>query len=143
MFRLDPGVDEVAHFPGITHGQLPYSIKQMISHEVAKEKMRRDEPAVAVATKRVEPSKEALEKSDDKPKELPNHLRQKLSAKQIEVKERVPVDFFGRQIQPKFDPAKEAAKKANNIIVSDVWFKFKEGYSNAVKRNVRMKDLLL
>ena len=82
----------------------------------------------------------------DKPKkepnpELPNHLRQKLTAKQVDVKEHVPVDFFGRKIQPKIDPAKEAVRKANDIIISDIWFKFKEGYNNAVRRNIRMKDL--
>ena len=57
------------------------------------------------------------------------------------VKEHVPVDFFGRKIVTKVDPAKEAAKKENEIIISDVWFKFKEGYNNAVRRNIRMKDL--
>lgn len=76
-------------------------------------------------------------------KELPNHLRQKLEAKRVEVKEHVPVDFFGRRIEPKpMDADKEAAKKANEIIISDVWFKFKEGYNNAVRRNIRMQDLL-
>ena len=58
------------------------------------------------------------------------------------MKEHVPVDFFGRRIQPKIDPAKQAEKKANEIIISDVWFKFKEGYNNAVRKNIRMKDLL-
>ncbi len=145
FFRLDPAIDDVAQYPGITHGQLPYSIKQLISHEVAKEKMRRDEPVsnakpipIAKEDKRSKNEGEA-----EKRKELPNHLRQKLTAKQIEVKERVPVDFFGRKIVQKVDPVSEAEKKANNIIVSDVWFKFKEGYNNAVKRNIRMKDMLL
>ena len=41
----------------------------------------------------------------------------------------------------KIDPAKEAVRKANDIIISDIWFKFKEGYNNAVRRNIRMKDL--
>ena len=60
----------------------------------------------------------------------------------MEVKEHVPVDFFGRRIQPKIDPVKEAEQKANEIIISDVWFKFKEGYNNAVRKNIKMKDLL-
>ena len=60
----------------------------------------------------------------------------------MQVKEHVPVDFFGRKIIAKVDPAKEAAKKENEIIISDVWFKFKEGYNNAVRRNIRLKDLI-
>ena len=30
----------------------------------------------------------------------------------------------------------------NEIVKTDVWFRFKEGFSNAVRRNVKMKDLL-
>ena len=137
MYKLDPNIEEVAYFKDINHTQLPYAIKQLIAHEVEKEKMRRSDagrPEVIPEEKKAEPS--------TKKAELPNHLRQKLEIKQVEVKEHVPVDFFGRRIQPKIDPIKEAAQKANEIIISDVWFKFKEGYNNAVRKNIKMKDLL-
>ena len=51
-------------------------------------------------------------------------------------------DFFGRKI--KVDPAKKKDENDKNseILSSDIWFKFKEGFNNAVRRNVKMKDLL-
>lgn len=136
VYKLDPHVEDVVHFQDIKHDQLPYAIKQLISHEVEKEKMRKSEVHVQEKTvKKTEVKK-------DNPA-VPNHMRQKLEIKQIEVKEHVPVDFFGRRIQPKpVDPVVEAARKANEIIISDVWFKFKEGYNNAVRKNIRMKELL-
>ncbi len=136
IYKLDPDIEAVAHFRDISHPQLSYAIKQLIAHEVEKEKMRRSD---YVENKAVEAEK----KGPATVPVLPNHKRQKLEAKQVEVKDHAPVDFFGRRIQPKApDPAKEAAKKANEIIISDVWFKFKEGYNNAVRRNIRMKELL-
>ena len=39
------------------------------------------------------------------------------------------------------DPAK-LEQKANETVKSDIWFKFKEGYSNAVRRNIKMKDIM-
>ena len=117
------------------------AIKQLIAHEVTKEKMRRSEPATipeTASTKSV-PSKDDKTKNEE---ELPSHLRQKLTAKKVEVKEHVPVDFFGRKIVPKQVDAEKDAKPKNEIIISDVWFKFKEGYNNAVRRTIRMKDML-
>lgn len=127
-YKLDPNVEEVALFPDIQHAQLPYAIKQMIAHEVIKEKMRRSEP-VAIP----EPEKPAKAE-----KELPNHMKQKLEAKKVEVKEHVPVDFFGRRIEAK--PEDEA--KNVSIISLGVIYKFKEGYNNAVRKTIRMKELL-
>lgn len=137
-YKLDPNIEDVAYFKDIQHQSLPYAIKQLIAHEVEKEKMRRSDTSVPTAAPVTKVAQDG-----DKEKELPNHLRQKLEAKRVEVKEHVPVDFFGRRIEPKpLDADKEAAKKANEIIISDVWFKFKEGYNNAVRRNIRMQDLL-
>jgi hypothetical protein len=38
---------------------------------------------------------------------------------------------------------KQTVSAANDIVKTDIWFKFKEGYSNAVRRTVKTKDLLL
>ena len=38
------------------------------------------------------------------------------------------------------DEAKQSKK--NNIINSDIWFKFKEGYSNAVRRVPKIKEFI-
>ena len=51
----------------------------------------------------------------------------------------IPTDFFGRQIAPK---AKTAGEVKNSLLSNDIWFKFKEGYSNAVRRTIRLQDLV-
>ena len=77
---------------------------------------------------------------------VPNHL-QKLKAKNIDVADRVPVDFFGRRIEKvtKTTAAVTDGKESNKkeeLVFSDVWFNFKEGFNNAVRRTIRMKDLM-
>ena len=74
-----------------------------------------------------------------------------LQAKRLDAgaEERSPVDFFGRPIDRARAAAAAtasaggaAAQRANaEIVSSDIWFKFKEGYNNAVRRLVRMRDL--
>ena len=49
-----------------------------------------------------------------------------------------PTKSFAFQV----DLVKQAKKEESDLVKSDIWFKFKEGYSNAVRRNVKMKDLL-
>ena len=51
----------------------------------------------------------------------------------------IPTDFFGRQIAPK---AKTTGEVKNSLLSNDIWFKFKEGYSNAVRRTIRLQDLV-
>lgn len=34
------------------------------------------------------------------------------------------------------------SEKVDEIVKSDIWFHFKEGFSNAVRRSVYIKDLL-
>ena len=41
FYKLDPNIEDIAYFKDINHSQLPYAIKQLISHEVEKEKMRK------------------------------------------------------------------------------------------------------
>ena len=152
IYRLDPELEEVAYFPDIKNNVLPYAIKQLVAHEVEVEKMRRKEPSTdenSIA-KQVVPKKENIKDIDKKEEGvksanvIPNHL-QKLKAKDIHVKERVPVDFFGRKIEKKNENKGNVDGKGNNkgeLVFSDVWFNFKEGFNNAVRRTIRMKDLI-
>ncbi len=121
---------------------LPYAIKQLIAREIDVERMRKEEAAEAKPLTAAAPLKEPKVKAGT-PEALPNHLRQKLEAKKVDVTERRPVDFFGRPIDT--ETLKKSANKEeeerNRIVSSDIWFRFKEGYNNAVRRNVRMKDL--
>ena len=72
----------------------------------------------------------------------------KLEAKKVDAKvEKRPVDFFGRALDQEALKRKEEALNnelgANKTLVSsDIWFKFKEGYNNTVRKNIRMKDMM-
>jgi len=143
VYKLDPDIEAVAHYPNIFHQKLPYAIKQLVAHELMKEKMRRSEPVTPMNIAESAKPKDPTGNKNADEKNLPSHLRQKLTAKQVEVKDHVPVDFFGRKIQVKIPTADETKEsKKNEIIISDVWFKFKEGYNNAVRRTIRMKDMI-
>jgi len=173
-YRLDPPVEEVAHFPDINHRSLPYAIKQMIAHEVEVEKMRREDESRRGPTPTGNHPLAATSSSTDQktaaengPPNQPagagsgsaaapsNHWNQKLQPKKagLPEKEHVPTDFFGRVIQAKSGSgpnggatgnAKEnggGAGQKTNLLSNDIWFKFKEGYNNAVRRTVRLQDL--
>lgn len=154
--RLDPSIEDIIHFPDVKHKSLSYSLKQLIAHEVEVEKMRSDNshrPVTREESKK-EKKQESQQTVDGKPKEqqpplkennksVPSHLH-KLQAKEIDVKQdKSPVDFFGRKIEVK--TVATAAKNDSNssaIVSSDIWFKFKEGYNNAVRKHIKMKDFI-
>ncbi|XP_040575885.1 chromosome transmission fidelity protein 18 homolog [Lepeophtheirus salmonis] len=126
LYRYDPSLDEVAHFPGIKHSMFSYSVQQVVSHEISIEKMRRRDKNEASTLKapvqnKEETKKKELVKKDDEPAD--------------------PVDFFNRKIPREIVEAREKDKK-NNALISGVIFVFKEGYNNAVRRTVRISDFL-
>ncbi|XP_035765948.1 chromosome transmission fidelity protein 18 homolog [Neolamprologus brichardi] len=86
------------------------------------------------------------------PKASRNH-QQRLEniVKQTTVESRPEVDFFGRAVAPKPQrpqPSSDTGEKRADLSMgtavgnSDVWFRFNEGMSNAVRRNVYIRDLL-
>ena len=118
---MDPDVESVVCFPGtarLTH--LTYGTKQLISHQIELEKMRRLDVAKAAAKSlekaptEVTPARAsqgqvvaARGQGQEGPvtprgaKKTLNHLVT-LSAKPVEVKSAVPTDFFGRAIKVRF-----------------------------------------
>lgn len=60
------------------------------------------------------------------------------------VVERVKKDFFGRVIAEEKDEAKRRRTETNSLlkIEPDVWVRFHEGYSNAVRKPVVFAELL-
>ncbi|XP_067858954.1 chromosome transmission fidelity protein 18 homolog isoform X2 [Heptranchias perlo] len=158
VYMLDPNLEDVCRFPDLpARRPMTYQAKQLIAREIELEKMRRTE---ALLNARNTGKKEAVEVKN-KPSEsiksskpcVKNH-EQRLEnvLKSVIVEERPEVDFFGRQVVKKnivststgAEPAKESAEKSIGKAVgkSDVWFRFNEGVSNAVRRNVYIKDLL-
>merc|ERR1712096_36840 len=122
---------------------LSYGTKQLIAHEIDREKMRRENvteaPFVASQEEKEEKGVENTENTPKGKKKTDSHL-QKLQAKPVSVAPAVAMDFFGRAV--KVDPTKQAKKEENPLLKSDIWFKFKEGYTNAVRRTIKMKDLV-
>jgi chromosome transmission fidelity protein 18 len=145
-YRMEPDVEGVVCFPGQRRAvTLSYGTKQLISHEVELEKMRRIDAAkasVAPEGPASQPEGLAGGATPKGAKRTFNHLAT-LAAKPVEVKPTVATDFFGRPIKvPVLTVAEQAKKSESDLVKSDIWFKFKEGYSNAVRRTVKMKDLL-
>ncbi len=168
-------MDDIASFPEVRpqRPRLSYAIKQLVSHEIELQRMRKEGESETAAVKNVKDAARGKESrvggaprsagessseqqlKQDSPSvsaspSTPRHL-QKLQAKKLngkEVEDRSPVDFFGRPIKVDASSGSGAAAAGgsksgggNDIISSDIWFKFKEGYNNAVRRLVRMKDL--
>ncbi|MEQ2157561.1 hypothetical protein GOODEAATRI_003037, partial [Goodea atripinnis] len=103
-------VEDVARFSGLPpRRQLTYQAKQTISREMEQEKMRRAEQMM-------------LQRNPVAPE----------------------VDFFGRAVAPKPQGPQSSSHSGEKCAVlamgtavgnSDVWFRFNEGMSNAVRRN--------
>ncbi|XP_022594053.1 chromosome transmission fidelity protein 18 homolog [Seriola dumerili] len=148
-YVLEPRVEEVVRFPGLPpHRQLTYQAKQTISREMEQERMRRAEQVMLQRN----PAVKEKEKKSAAPKPTRNH-QQRLEniVKQTTVETRPEVDFFGRAVAPKpqrpqasSDTGEKCAVLSMGTAVgnSDVWFRFNEGMSNAVRRNVYIRELL-
>lgn len=149
-FVLTPCVDDAVRFPGLdTFPTSSYATKQLISREIELENLRKRMPSAELNNVTVEPDQfDENEKNISTPKSVkgarnkqvtPNHL-QRLTPKIVgPTKVTKKKDFFGREID---SPVGHKHREfRDEIVKSDVWFHFKEGYSNAVRKAVLMKDL--
>nr|XP_020495402.1 chromosome transmission fidelity protein 18 homolog [Labrus bergylta] len=149
IYMLEPRVEEVVRFQGLpTRRQLTYQAKQTISREMEQEKMRRAEQMMLLRN----PAGRQGEKKSAVAKPTRNHeLRLENIVKQTTVESRPEVDFFGRALAPKLPKPQLSSDSGERCPVqcmgtavgsSDVWFRFNEGMSNAVRRNVYIRELL-
>ncbi|XP_028395275.1 chromosome transmission fidelity protein 18 homolog isoform X2 [Dendronephthya gigantea] len=145
-YALDPKIEDVVKFPGLPqHKQLTYATKQVLAREINLEKMRMIERAVLrnSSSKNEESSKTEEEETkavqtagSSSPVVL--HLK----PKQVKTaSEKLPQakDFFGRPIVTQENVN---ISKNTNHQHSPFWFKFQEGFSNAVRRTIKIQDLL-
>ncbi|OCT64447.1 hypothetical protein XELAEV_18045547mg [Xenopus laevis] len=104
--------------------------------------------AAAAAVKTADPKGA---KSTAKPAALNHEQRLENIMKKATFEEKPEKDFFGRQIVKKVAaPVTASANQEESVERrigkavgnSDVWFRFNEGVSNAVRRNIYIKDLL-
>lgn len=155
VYKLDPNVEDVCRFPDLpARKQLTYQAKQLIAHEIEMEKMRRTEAVLQARNLNEEP----MEMGDVEMKAggppVPHNHQQRLEhiVRRAAVRDKPETDFFGRPIQRQQSaPALEAQPAEHDAIEhqmgkavgrSDVWFRFNEGVSNAVRRNLYIRDLL-
>ncbi|KAM4697486.1 chromosome transmission fidelity protein 18 homolog isoform 2-T2 [Rhinophrynus dorsalis] len=163
VYKLDPNVEEVCRFPDLpARKQLTYQAKQLIAREIELEKMRRteafqqaknaarQETVTTTKSGNITEEKNAA-KNTLKTGKLNHEQRLENIMKKAAFEEKPEKDFFGRQIIKKqVSPAAASTDQESSVERrigkavgnSDVWFRFNEGVSNAVRRNVYIKDLL-
>nr|XP_058894449.1 chromosome transmission fidelity protein 18 homolog isoform X1 [Kogia breviceps] len=156
VYRLEPNVEDVCRFPELpTRKPLTYQAKQLIAREIEVEKMRRVE---ALAQARVSPQVDrgplggTGEKGAQPSAPCSHEQRLECILKRAALEEQPERDFFGRVVvkraaapstehaAPETDTAEQRMGTA--VGRSDVWFRFKEGVSNAVRRSLYIRDLL-
>lgn len=151
-FMLEPDVYRVALFGSEEKIRPPPPIRQAIAREQQLEIIRRNEemasriPARSQADASAKPSTAAkVNKIESMGKEkdvssLPNHL-QRLKPKEVsKAVPQVHKDFFGRIVP--IAQVQRSDGNADVISSSSVFYQYQEGFNNAVRRNVRTKDLL-
>lgn len=149
-------MEDVCRFPELpTRKPLTYQAKQLIAREIEVEKMRRVE---ALARARVGPQVDGGplggtgEKGAQPSAPCSHEQRLECILKRAALEEQPERDFFGRVVvkraaapstehaAPETDTAEQRMGTA--VGRSDVWFRFKEGVSNAVRRSLYIRDLL-
>ncbi|XP_010211448.1 PREDICTED: chromosome transmission fidelity protein 18 homolog [Tinamus guttatus] len=165
VYKLDPNVEDVCRFPDLpARRQLTYQAKQLIAREIELEKMRRTEALLQerkgheVGTAGPGRGSRGRSEGEEKPQLAPlllqrNHeQRLELLVRRGGSGDKPETDFFGRPLvrkaaapAPASQPdEQDSIEKQMGTAVgrSDVWFRFNEGVSNAVRRNIYIKDLL-
>ncbi|XP_042294272.1 chromosome transmission fidelity protein 18 homolog isoform X2 [Sceloporus undulatus] len=162
IYKLDPNMEEVCRFPDLPiRKPLSYQAKQLIAREIELEKMRRTEATLQARNSNLDPRMNSLQEDGDQkgtpglsqPKSRVQNHEQRLDqiVKRATFDEKPETDFFGRIIIKKKVsasaadqvPEKNTIEKQIGKAVgqSDIWFRFNEGVSNAVRRNIYIKDL--
>ncbi|XP_040829540.1 chromosome transmission fidelity protein 18 homolog [Ochotona curzoniae] len=157
VYRLEPNVEELCRFPELpARKPLTYQAKQLIAREVELEKLRRAEVARVGKGNQVNGGPPAPGESrvqSPAPRALHNHEQRLAHLGRAVPEEQPERDFFGRVVvrrvaAPRADDHaacdKDSAEWRMGTAVgrSQVWFRFNEGVSNAVRRSLHIRDLL-
>ncbi|XP_052751169.1 chromosome transmission fidelity protein 18 homolog [Galleria mellonella] len=143
--ELEPDVYKIAFFGNEERARPPPALRQAIAREQQLEMIRRNEEMMTKGSGK-ENTKEGKLKSDkEKSKEfmearVPNHL-QRLQPKILEKKsQQVHKDFFGRIVP--ISQVQRSDAVPDVISSSSVFYQYREGFNNAVRRSVRTRDML-
>uniref|UniRef100_A0A5F8HD61 Chromosome transmission fidelity protein 18 homolog n=1 Tax=Monodelphis domestica TaxID=13616 RepID=A0A5F8HD61_MONDO len=136
-YKLDPNIEDVCRFPDLpARKQMTYQAKQLIAREIELEKMRRMESAVQ------NPQESSGEKGAPGAP-IRNHQQrlEHIMKRKTVFEEKVCLRWFKEKNSgPERDSMERRMGKA--VGKSDVWFRFNEGVSNAVRRNLYIRDLI-
>ncbi|KAM4819966.1 LOW QUALITY PROTEIN: chromosome transmission fidelity protein 18 homolog [Thomomys bottae] len=164
LYRLEPNVEEVCRFPQLpARKPLTYQAKQLIAREIEVEKMRRAEAlAWAGDSPQVDrgplgpasPQGSSGEKGVRQPAPRSHEQRLEHIMKRVVPEAQPERDFFGRIVVRRAETPSTGVwqtKAAEDTVEwrmgtavgrSEVWFRFNEGVSNAVRRSLYIRDLL-
>ncbi|XP_015122752.1 chromosome transmission fidelity protein 18 homolog [Diachasma alloeum] len=154
-YKIEPDLYEAGIFPDCkARRPLSYAVKQIVAHELEVERLRRAAVAWG-ASSEPEGSKDG-EDEVSKPKEpipsasafRPNHLSEMemvVTPKATKFR-----NFFEGFTKPSVNNVVETSPKGDkpgkqyrNLIAKyGVWYKYTEGSSNSIRRNVSMEDIL-
>ncbi|KAI1316192.1 hypothetical protein EDD11_010364 [Mortierella claussenii] len=144
LYRLEPSIEKLGDFSGIGLKNVltnRYAVRQLVAQEIEVELVRRSEEARearmglslsigasvdSVATASLSRDADGKDKEDNE-------------------QEREAVDFFGRVIskpEAKSNDSSAAIPVATKPKKTRIWYKFNEGFSNAVKAKVFISELL-
>lgn len=150
QYQLEPDLESLTKFYDASMPGLSYWAKQLIAREVDIEKMRR----VQVKSKNnsnndrisgTSTNKKQKSKAPQKDNEnLPNFLRT-LQPKALTAKvdkEVTRKDFFGRITTTKVATSASNDQGSDNIVKGKIWYCYKEGFNNAVRKGVTMAELI-
>lgn len=137
IFKLDPPVEQLLSFNLSTpKNVLPrqYAVRQMISHEIETEILRRREEASQL--------RNGPDKSNKDKQTTESVASLKVQKRDLEQKI-VSVDFFGRALAPR--PKTESVKSAKMEVdtpKAHVNYRYHEGFSNAVRKPMTVQMFL-
>ncbi|VDK35769.1 unnamed protein product [Taenia asiatica] len=162
-YRLEPPLDAVAQFPSTLRSpdlnSLPYAIKQVLARELAMERMRRAEAAnmhselvkggEAEANTSILSATTTVRKGRSTPmfdSFMAARLAPTAAPLNLTVEKKVRRDFFGRpivEISEKVESKENQPPAADSPINKTIFFKFKAGYSKAVRRPFSINNFLI
>ncbi|ELW67773.1 Chromosome transmission fidelity protein 18 like protein [Tupaia chinensis] len=146
VYALDPNVEEVCRFPELpAHKPLTYQAKQLIAHEVEVEKMRRADAragagAAALAGVGLCPQVDCGSARGSVEMRMPRPAPRNHEQRLENIIRRAPVTEQAEDAALEKDTAEWHMGTA--VGRSQVWFRFHEGVSNAVRRSLYIRDLL-
>uniref|UniRef100_A0AAZ3RDI0 Chromosome transmission fidelity protein 18 homolog n=1 Tax=Oncorhynchus tshawytscha TaxID=74940 RepID=A0AAZ3RDI0_ONCTS len=137
VYVLEPRVEQVVCFPGLPpHRQLTYQTKQTISREMDQERMRRAESLMLLRN----PHTQEDEK-EKQPKAVTSSVTSSVRNHQQRLENILRNTVVEIRVRTHSEVCVEVAM-GTAVGNSDVWFRFNEGVSNAVRRNIYIRELL-